>query len=92
VRAPILCTMHDPARRRRQSETPPDSPGRSRGQFGSTKEEQRQHTFKPRRPEIGTWKTNNFKVFSRLFKADTTFDQLLSKYMKKMSGPNNRLA
>jgi hypothetical protein len=46
-------------------------------------------TFKPQRPEIGTWKTNTFKAASRMVKSGSTFDQLLSKYVKKKAGPSD---
>jgi hypothetical protein len=49
-------------------------------------------TFKPRRPEIGTWKTNTFKAAGRLVKSGPTFNQLLSKYVKKKAGPSDRPA
>jgi hypothetical protein len=51
---------------------------------------QRPRTFKPRQPEIGTWKTNTFKAFGRLVKFGPTFDQLLSKYVKKKASPSDR--
>jgi hypothetical protein len=33
------------------------------------------------------WKTNTFKAASRLVNFGPTFDQLLSKYVKKKAGP-----
>jgi hypothetical protein len=33
------------------------------------------------------WKTNTFKAAGRLVKSSPTFDQLLSKYVKKKAGP-----
>jgi hypothetical protein len=53
---------------------------------------QRPRTFKLRRPEIGTWKINTFKAAGRLVKSGPTFDQLLSKYVKKKAGPSDRPA
>jgi hypothetical protein len=38
------------------------------------------------------WKTNTFKASGRLVKVSPTFDQLLSKYVKKKAGPSDRLA
>jgi hypothetical protein len=53
---------------------------------------QRPRTFKPRRPEIGTWKTNTFKAVGQLVKSGPTFDQLLSKYVKKKASSSDRPA
>jgi hypothetical protein len=39
--------------------------------------------------EIGTWKTNTFKAAGRLVKSGPTFDQFLSKYVKKKAGPSD---
>jgi hypothetical protein len=48
-------------------------------------------TFGSRRPPtIGMWKTNTFKVAGRLVKSYPTFDQLLSKYVKKKADPSDR--
>jgi hypothetical protein len=60
---------------------------RSSGRSGNAEEPRRPRTFKPRRPEIGTWKTNTFKATGRLVKSSPTFDQLLSKYMKRRPAP-----
>jgi hypothetical protein len=65
---------------------------RSGGRSGSIQEQRRPCTLKPRRLEIGTWKTNTSKASGRLVKADPTFDKLLSKYVKKKVSPNNRPA
>jgi hypothetical protein len=65
----------------------PDGPAHRRGRSGRAQDSQRPRTFKPRRPEIGTWKTNTFKAADRLVKAGPTFDQLLSKYVKTKVGP-----
>jgi hypothetical protein len=44
------------------SEASPDGPKHSSGRSGNTQGPQRPCTFKPRRPEIGTWKTNTTKA------------------------------
>jgi len=90
--APILRIVDGPMHRRGWSGTPPDSPDHSSGRSGNVQEPRRPHTFKPRRPEIGTWKTNTFKAVGRLVKSSPTFDQLLSKYVKKKAGPSDRPA
>jgi hypothetical protein len=64
----------------------------SSGRSGYTQDPQRPRTFKPRRQEIGTWKTNTFKEAGRLVKTGPTFDQLLSKYVKKKVSPSDRPA
>jgi hypothetical protein len=87
---PILCTVDGLARRHRRSRTPPDSPDRSGRRSGHTQEQRRPRTIKPRRPEIGTWRTNASKALGRLVKAGPTFDQLLSKYVKKKVDPSNQ--
>jgi hypothetical protein len=81
-----------PTHRRGRSVTPPDSPDHSSGQSGNAEEPRRPCTFKPRRPEIGTWKTNTFKAVGRLVRSDPTFDHLLSKYVKKKADPSDRPA
>ena len=48
----------------------------------------RPRTFKPRRPEVGTWKTNEVKVQGRATNQKPTFNQLLNKYTKAVQ--NNR--
>jgi hypothetical protein len=78
--------------RRGQSETPSDSPNHSSGRSGNAQEPRRPRTFKPRRSEIGTWKTNTFKAAGRLVRSGPTFDQLLSKCVKKKAGPSDRPA
>jgi hypothetical protein len=92
AREPMLCITNGPPSRRGRSEASPDGPKTSGGRSGYTQDPQQPRTFKPRRPEIGTWKTNTFKAASRLVKSGSTFDQLLSKYVKKMAGPNDRPA
>jgi hypothetical protein len=39
---------------------------------------------------IGTWKTNTFKAAGWLVKSGPTFDQLLSKYVKKKADQSDR--
>jgi hypothetical protein len=87
---PILHIADGPVPRHRRSVTSPDGPERSSGRSGNAEEPRRPRTFKPRRPEIGTWKTNMFKATGRLVKSSPTFDQLLSKYVKKKAGPSDR--
>jgi hypothetical protein len=89
---PVLSISDDPTQRRRRSETTPNGPENTSGRFDHTQDPQRPRTFKPRRPEIGTWKTNTFKAAGRLVKSGSTFDQLLSKYVKKKAGPSDRPA
>jgi hypothetical protein len=60
------------------------------GRSGNVEEPRRPRTFKPRRPKIGTWKTNTFKAAGQLVKSNPTFDQLLSKYVKKKADPSDR--
>ena len=90
AREPILRIADGPVSRRGRSVTSPDGPKRSGGRSGNVEEPRRPRTFKPRRPEIGTWKTNTFKATGRLVKSSPTFDQLLSKYVKKKAGPSDR--
>jgi hypothetical protein len=92
LREPVLRIADSPPSRRGQSDASPDGPANSSGRSGHTQDSQRPCTFKPRRPEIGTWKTNIFKAAGRLVKPGPTFDQLLSKYVKKKAGPSNRPA
>jgi hypothetical protein len=88
----VLRISDGPMHRRRRSETTPDGPENSSGRSDHTQDPQRPRTFKPRRPEIGTWKTNTFKVAGRLVKSGPTFDQLLSKYVKKKADLSDRPA
>jgi hypothetical protein len=88
----VLRISDSPTHRRRRSRTTPDGPKNSSGRSGNTQDLQRPRTFKPRRLEIGTWKTNTFKAVGRLVKSGLTFDQLLSKYVKKKAGPSDRPA
>jgi hypothetical protein len=84
---PVLRIPDGPTHRREWSGTMPDGPNNSNGRSGPTQDSQRPRTFKPRRPEIGTWKTNTFKAVGRLVKSGPTFDQLLSKYVKRRPAP-----
>jgi hypothetical protein len=86
---PVLRISDDPTRRRRRSRTTSDDPENYSGQSDHTQDPQRPRTFKPRRPEIGTWKTNTFKAAGQLVKSGPTFDQLLSKYVKKKADPSD---
>ena len=52
----------------------------STGQTGQA--HRRPRTFKPKHPEVGTWKVNESKVQGKLEKQKLTFDQLLNKYTK----------
>jgi hypothetical protein len=90
--APVLRIADGPTHRSGRSGTPPDSLDHSSGRSGNAHEPRRPRTFKPRRPKIGTWKTNTFKAARRLVRSGPTFDQLLSKYVKKKAGPSNRPA
>jgi hypothetical protein len=89
---PVMRTLDGPTYRHRRSRTTPDSPENSSGRSNHTQDPQRPRTFKPRRPEIGTWKTNTFKAAGRLVKSGPTFDRLLSKYVKKKASPSDRPA
>jgi hypothetical protein len=90
AREPILRIVDSLVPRRGRSVTSPDGPERSSEWSDNDKEPQRPRTFKPRRPEIGTWKTNTFKAAGQLVKISPTFDQLLSKYVKKKASPSDR--
>jgi hypothetical protein len=92
MREPVLHITDSPPPRRGRSDASPDGLENSSGRSGHAQDSQRSHTFKPRRPEIGTWKTNTFKAAGRLVKSGPTFDQLLSKYVKKKAGPSDRPA
>jgi hypothetical protein len=89
---PILRITDGPPSRHRRSETSPDGLKTSGGWSGYTQDPQQPRTFKPRRPEIGTWKTNTFKAAGRIVKTGPTFDQLLTKYVKKKADPSDRPA
>jgi hypothetical protein len=90
AREPVLRIADGPVPRHGWSVTSPDDPECSRGRSDNSQEPQRPRTFKPRRPDIGMWKTNTFKAVGRLVKSGLTFDQLLSKYVKKKAGPSDR--
>jgi type V secretory pathway adhesin AidA len=89
---PVLRILDGLTQRRGLSETTPDGPENSNGRPDHTQDPQRPRTFKLRRPEIGTWKTNTFKAAGQLVKSGPTFDQLLSKYVKKNADPSDRPA
>jgi hypothetical protein len=89
---PVLRILDGPTHRRRRSGTTPDGPENSSGRSDHTQDPQRSRTFKPQRPEIGTWKTNTFKASGRLVRSGPTFYQLLCKYVKKKAGPSDRPA
>jgi hypothetical protein len=92
TREHVLRIADGPIHRCGWFETSPDSPSHFSRRFGNAKEPQRPCTFKPRRPEIGTWKTNTFKAAGQLVKSSPTFDQLLSKYVKRRPTPATSLA
>jgi hypothetical protein len=92
MREPGLRITDSPPSRRGRSDASPDGPENSSGRSGHAQDSQRPRTFKPQRPEIGTWKTNTFKAAGRLVKSGPNFDQLLSKYVKKKVGPSDRPA
>jgi hypothetical protein len=75
-----------------RSRTPPDRPDHSSGRSCNAQEPRRPRTFKPGRPKIGTWKTNTIKAAGQLVRSGLTFDQLLSKYVKKEADPSDRSA
>jgi hypothetical protein len=66
MQEPVLRIPDSPTRRRGRSGTPLDGPESSGGRSDRTQDLQRPRTFKPRRPEIGTWKTNTFKAAGRV--------------------------
>jgi hypothetical protein len=72
--APILHIVDGPTQRRGRSGTPPDSSDHSSGRSGNAQEPRRPRTFKLRRPEIGTWKTNTVKAADRLVRSGPTFE------------------
>jgi hypothetical protein len=90
TREPVLRIVDGPVHRRGQSRISPDSPGHSSRRSSNAKESWRPRTFKPRQPEIGTWKINMFEAAGGLVKSSPTFDQLLSKYVKKKVGLSDR--
>jgi hypothetical protein len=90
VQEPVLRISDGPTPRRKWSGTTPDGSENFSGRSGNAQDPQRPRTFKPRRPEIGTWKKNTFKAVGRLVKSGPTFNQLLSKYVKKKVGPSDR--
>jgi hypothetical protein len=89
---PKLCISDGPPHRRRRFGTTSDGPENFSGWSDHTQDPRQPRTFKPRWPEIGTWKTNTFKAAGRLVKSSSTFDQLLSKYVKNKAGSSDRPA
>jgi hypothetical protein len=83
TRTPIVRIADGLTHRRGRSGTPSESPDHSSGRFGNAQEPRQPRTFKPQRPEIGTWKPNTVKEDGRLVRSGPTFNQLLSKYVKK---------
>jgi hypothetical protein len=92
IQEPVLRISDGPTHKRRRAGTTPDSVKKSIKRSGNTQDPQQPRTFKSRRLEIGTWKTNTFKAAGRLVKTGPTFDQLLSKYVKKKAGPSDQPA
>jgi hypothetical protein len=80
VQEPVLRISDGPTHRRRRSGTTPDGPENSSGRSDNTQDLQRPHTFKPQRPA------------GRLVKSGPTFNQLLTKYVKKKADPSDRPA
>jgi hypothetical protein len=62
ARAPVLRIVDGLTHRHGRSGTPLDSPDHSSGRSSNAQEPRRPHTFKPRRPKIGTWKINTVKA------------------------------
>jgi hypothetical protein len=90
AREPMLRIVDSPVPRRGRSVTSSDGPECSSGWSGNAEEPRQPRTFKPRRLKIVTWNTNTFKAAGQLVKSIPTFDQLLSKYVKKKAGPSDR--
>ena len=67
-----------------------DGPGTKAEQFAmkvgwsaDNQKQQRPEIVRPQRPKIGTRKQNTYNASGRLSRVDSTFDQLLAKYIKK---------
>ena len=75
-----------PPENRSADQARPVSPTGPTGQTGSSSRSDRSgdrpQTFKPKRPKVGTWKTNEVKVQGRTTNQKPTFNQLLNKYTK----------
>ena len=75
-----------PPENRSADQARPVRPVSATGQTGSSNRSDRpgdrSRTFKPKRPEVGTWKTNEVKVQGRTANQKPTFNQLLNKYTK----------
>ena len=75
-----------PLENRSADQARPVRPVSPTGQTGSSSRSDRPgdrpRTFKPKHPEVGTWKTNEVKVQRRAANQKPTFNQLLNKYTK----------
>jgi len=75
-----------PPENRSADQAQPVRPVSPTGQTGSSSRSDRPgdrpRTFKPKRPEVGTWKTNEVKVQRRATNQKPTFNLLLNKYTK----------
>src|SRR6185503_4035576 len=75
-----------PPENRSADQAQPARPVSPTGQTSSSSRSERSgdrpRTFKPKRPEVGTWKTNEVKVQGRIANQKPTFNQLLNKYTK----------
>ena len=75
-----------PPENRSADQAQPVRPVSPTGQTGSSSRSDcpgdRPRTFKPKRPEVGTWKTNEVKVQGRTSNQKPSFNQLLNKYTK----------
>jgi hypothetical protein len=60
------------------------------GRSADNRKQQRPEIVRPQRPKIGTRKQNTFKTSSQFSKVDPTFDQLLTKYIKKKLVPHDQ--
>jgi hypothetical protein len=74
---PMLRIVDSPPSRRGWSDASPDGLKNSSGRSDRAQDSQRPRTFKPRRPEIGTWKTNTFRAAGRLVKPGPTFRSIV---------------
>jgi hypothetical protein len=85
----VLRISDGPTHKHRRSETTPDGLENSSERSDHTQDLQRPRTFKPQRPEIGTWKTNTFKAAGQIW---PDFRSIIVKYVKKKVGPSDRPA
>ena len=65
-----------------QSACCPGTTGQTGPSNWSDRPREQPRTFKPKRPEVGTWKTNKPKVQGRSGNQGPTFGQFLNKYTK----------